>query len=302
MRRLYSFIAFCLLLLASSAQSWGDPVQYLPSLGYAHSDWLYDIVTSIPQTVPISETGSRDAPVSPFYEYNAEFPSPPGSPPLVMQAVVQMDTWFDLPAGAASAAHASTFSMDYTIGAVAESDFVMEAGLLPTGVPPEEVPAIPVIFVATGGGEGMGDYSYTSFLELLPGSVALGSPQQWLAEGSTGEAGTQFDTNYDLYIRPGDTYVIDADTQCAVGAGWLADESFDSECEVGVDPIFVFDQAKFDQEMGANTFPLDKYYSIRYSPNIVTPEPSTLLLTGFGIAVLAPCLRRRRVLPRGPNA
>lgn len=35
-----------------------------------------------------------------------------------------------------------------------------------------------------------------------------------------------------------------------------------------VDPVFVFDQARFDAEQGANSFPLDQFYQINISPNI----------------------------------
>jgi hypothetical protein len=63
-----------------------------------------------------------------------------------------------------------------------------------------------------------------------------------------------------------------------------------------VDPLFEFDQAAFDAEMGANTFNLADNYSFGFSPNIPisdTPEPSSLLLFGSGLLILVPWLRRR---------
>jgi hypothetical protein len=63
-----------------------------------------------------------------------------------------------------------------------------------------------------------------------------------------------------------------------------------------VDPLFEFDQAAFDTEMGANTFNLADNYSFGFSPNIptnATPEPSSWLLLGTGLLILVPWLRRR---------
>jgi hypothetical protein len=181
----------------------------------------------------------------------------------------------------------------------AEVDYY--AGIESDSPPPEPVTTIPVILVATGDGEGTGSYGYLSYLQI----TGYGANGRWNASGGVGAGGdSQFDLNADLNLYPGQVYSVQARARCGAEAGQTTNV-LSSACQAMVDPVFIFDQATFDAEMGANTFPLDEYFSLQYSPNMdisSIPEPSTLLLTGFGIAVLAPCLRRRRVLPRPPEA
>lgn len=66
-----------------------------------------------------------------------------------------------------------------------------------------------------------------------------------------------------------------------------------AECAAVVDPLLALDQAAFDLMYGSESFPLDQYYRLVYSPNIPAndprqiPEPSALLLslTGLGLLV-----------------
>jgi hypothetical protein len=113
-----------------------------------------------------------------------------------------------------------------------------------------------------------------------------------------------------LNVFAGDTIAIDLSTGLALqGHDWWCSVpgSFPTqyyECgglegaegNVSVDPLFEFDQAAFDTEMGANTFNLADNYSFGFSPNIptnATPEPSSWLLLGTGLLILVPWLRRR---------
>ena len=62
-----------------------------------------------------------------------------------------------------------------------------------------------------------------------------------------------------------------------------------ADCSVFIDPEIGFDQAAFDLQMGANTFDLNEYYAIAFSPNIptsVVPLPSAFLLFSAGLAGL----------------
>jgi hypothetical protein len=108
----------------------------------------------------------------------------------------------------------------------------------------------------------------------------------------------------------GDTITIDLSTSFGLeGHDWFCSVPGSSpaqyyECggligaegNVMADPLFEFDQAAFDAEMGANTFNLADNYGFSFSPNISEspiPEPSSLFLFGTGLLILLPWLRRR---------
>jgi len=71
-------------------------------------------------------------------------------------------------------------------------------------------------------------------------------------------------------------------------------------CSAWVDPMFSFDQAAFDAQMGADTFALADYYRLVFSENVPTappnpmPLPSSMALAGAGLLGLALSRRRRR--------
>jgi hypothetical protein len=159
--------------------------------------------------------------------------------------------------------------------------------------PPTPVTAIPVKVKAQGDLTGTGNYSaLASFAAVIgPGGVTQSVP----LDG----------TEVDVMLTPGAGYTAELSAGCQASASSLSNQGEESwpgggvqngygssSCQDVVDPHFKFDQAAFDAEMGANTFPLDEYYAFDYSPNL-TPEPSSFLLLGSGLVCLAGVLRRR---------
>lgn len=69
--------------------------------------------------------------------------------------------------------------------------------------------------------------------------------------------------------------------------GWIGGATASGSCTAVVDPIFELDQARFDVLAGANTFPLDEYFALRYSPNLPIPPPIAVPLFSH---VLGPVL------------
>jgi hypothetical protein len=69
--------------------------------------------------------------------------------------------------------------------------------------------------------------------------------------------------------------------------------SASASCVAVLDPVFEFDQARFDAMYGAFSFPLDQYFEIVYSPNLPIPPatPAVPLLPGpIGVGLLGGAL------------
>jgi hypothetical protein len=86
---------------------------------------------------------------------------------------------------------------------------------------------------------------------------------------------------------PGYPYVVEALAQC--------DVSGPGECQAVTDPVFEFDQATFDAQMGASTFSLADYYGLEYSPNLA-PEPSSAGLICAALLGVAYAVRRKHAV------
>lgn len=93
----------------------------------------------------------------------------------------------------------------------------------------------------------------------------------------------------------GDIYTVNIFSSCESWVAPIGGQSAGASagCTGWVDPSFTFDQAAFDQQMGANTYRLDDYYQIVFSPNVPVPEADTYALMLAGLALVGWAARRR---------
>jgi hypothetical protein len=170
------------------------------------------------------------------------------------QSVVHMMTAF----GGQPGAHVQTDG-SRTSGATC-SEFYSEAGVAAMyeaqiyGAHPALGNAtIPVIVVGNGGGSGLGWFA----------SVQISAPgvptRTWQGAFEIGET-------VDLPANAKISVTVSAE---------CSRNYFAWACEAHADPRFVFDQAEFDRRMGANTFPLARYFNFRYSEGMTGPSPRT---------------------------
>jgi hypothetical protein len=97
----------------------------------------------------------------------------------------------------------------------------------------------------------------------------------------------------DFNLTPGNEYSGSVYASCSAMATYIYGVGY-SECQALSDPVFEFDQAAFDAEMGGNTFPLADYYSFGFSPNLTAaPEPSSLILFGTWMLCFAGVIRNK---------
>ena len=92
-----------------------------------------------------------------------------------------------------------------------------------------------------------------------------------------------------VWMLPENPYAlgIGANVEAHAGLGYEP-ASFVTTTTAAVNPIISFDQAAFDALYGSNSFPLEEYYQIDFSPNVTaTPLPPTLLLLASGLLVMA---------------
>jgi hypothetical protein len=121
------------------------------------------------------------------------------------------------------------------------------------------------------------------------------SPSIYYPSGSTGEAfggpnTEEFNVQQTCWVTPGEYISVD------LGADIWAEATGDSVTELTaeVDPTITLDQAAFNAEYPGSNITLSDYYQIDYSPNMNSPEPSTLTLLGIPLALAGYAGRRRK--------
>ena len=163
----------------------------------------------------------------------------------------------------------------------------------PVNTAPGTLPSLfPVLFSASGG--------YTAESSVGSLTRAQGIAHLYGPPLATYEASFQFDTSlvenvnlaggFDgtkaLSLYANYSYGVDITAACY-------NYGISASCSSWVDSsIITFDQTAFDALMGENTYNLDDYYTIAYSPNIV-PIPSAVWLFGSGLIGLVGVARRK---------
>jgi hypothetical protein len=86
-----------------------------------------------------------------------------------------------------------------------------------------------------------------------------------------------------LRIPTNEVAVVDLYAACRAMIAWP--DTAASTCAMFADPLWEVDQAAFDAEWGAASFPLDRYFAVAFSDPV--PEPAETALFAVGALVLA---------------
>ena len=134
---------------------------------------------------------------------------------------------------------------------------------------PEPITTVPILVNFSGETQGVGSTVEGYIHDKSGGRMDLPMNTPWVGNFTVGAE-----------------YIVIEEATCYAGNANTAVSS--PECQAEGDPLFEFDQAAFNAEMGANTFPLSEYFSFQYSPNLTTPtpEPSSLSLLLGGLFVI----------------
>lgn len=203
-----------------------------------------------------SSTGSTESRVGPF------------APPSFLPATVSGPLAARLPPGSgmllASGAdvfvHSTTASFLFR-GSDSTANVELAIGIDTIAAPPFTVLSVPVRLELIGEGEASGQASSVSYdyTAVLDGDVAHFTSETLGA------------------VFPGLSVAVETDINAAFSAGCDVETTrtglgFSSaHCAAAMVPIFKLDQAAFDAQYGALSFPLASHYAIRYSPNATAP-------------------------------
>lgn len=202
-----------------------------------------------------------------------------------------------LPQIGLTSAGASTVSTYGHASAGFSSEVLFFLEIQPIGTLPGTSPSlIPILLSASGAGyaEASDDHSLASTLGRvdisgwqLPSAREFSFEYNNVSDGRR-DASFNGSVPIDLYI--GSEYGVQVAAACSTASLGSATGT-SASCSAWVDPLFAFDQAAFDQQMGNDTFALNEYYQFVYSPNV--PVPAAAWLLGSGLLGLIGVARRK---------
>ena len=91
------------------------------------------------------------------------------------------------------------------------------------------------------------------------------------------ELSAVFDTEF---FAVGEAYHFFKFTACEIVTRRDTHGTSENGCSAFLDPIFSMDQERFDQIMGADTFPLEDYFELAFGPGL-DPRGGVLFHDGF---------------------
>jgi hypothetical protein len=151
--------------------------------------------------------------------------------------------------------------------------------------------ALPLVLSGNGGAGA----SYTAVVEGLSGVFFITKSVATSTGPPIASDDVIFEFTIDQSSLPRD-FTISLSCNASVSAFSLGGTS---DAEAMADPVFTFDQARFDQlaaQQGLSSFPLDQYFGFDFSPGIV-PEPpaAALALCAAAMLFVLPHGRRNRL-------
>lgn len=180
---------------------------------------------------------------------------------------------------ATAEAHGSTIVLPVRFSALAAANIDYSARIRPRGTPPSGTYDVPITLHIQGhaSGNAVSRVVISNFFNF--------------SASTTGSEYREYDEYLGMSVPSDGSYAVSVSLQAQAEAFEFRNAYWAHSSQALADPVFAFDQAAFDLQMGAETFPLADYFEFEYSPGIITPAPGVASL-GLSLALLAGVRRR----------
>lgn len=232
-------IACATLSTGARAQPLPAPLHRVGATTNVHGGEGYEGV--VPQNLAVDWVGQRDQ-----YHYS-------------MQGTAQTFGGLSPLAAAQAEASAGTANYYFYIRTSASIDYYVRVS--PRGTPPPGNYAVPARAQVRGEAHGFA-FSQVRIGYLPPFTANTVAPNEFAS----------YDVSVPLAFTPSNPELnVTLVRLRADASGYHARPGWASSSQAYADPVFTFDQAAFDQQQGANTFPLADYFEFEYSEYLVNP-------------------------------